>query len=1098
MSAPEIRPFAKIEPYIYSWRTSDVPKYAGWEKIGYTERQSVEKRVGQQASQLKINRELVWKARAVFNAGGYFRDSDFHAYLRQQGVTREAGSEWFDIASSGRESEQMLMEFTFGKFKTPTVAESSDYSLRSEQHEAIAKALTVFGFDPADPTKAPAPVTDPQVLWNAKPRFGKTLATYDLARRMGVRKVLIVTNRPAVGNSWFDDYIRFIGHQTTYKFVSDSASLSARTPWSREQWKRYVSTASGGDDPRIIEFLSLQDLKGSKYFGGVFDKLKHVTTFDWDLLVIDEAHEGIDTSKTDVAFDHIKRKYTLHLSGTPFKALASGKFTEDQVYNWTYENECEAREAWADETRENPYAPLPRLNLLTYQLSRMIAERLDHGAASDDDDDNLDFAFDLAEFFSVKENGTFVYADSVNKFLDCLTTNEKYPFSTEALRSEIRHSFWLLNRVDSAKALEKLLAKHPVFGAYKVILAAGDGKTNEDETVVGQSLQRVTEAINQAEVVGANTITLSVGQLTTGVTIPEWTAVVMLANLSSPALYFQAAFRAQNPCTFERDGNVYAKENAYIFDFAPERTLTIYDEFANNLNTARLQASVETRQDSIRRLLNFFPVIGEDSEGRMIELDASDVLTFPQANKAREVVRRGFMSNLLFDNVSGIFRYAEQLKVILDKLPAAKEGQRVDRTGKIVPPDPPIATDRDGNVVADTIVINEQIKKFAPPSFETVSLPPVTLETSIRDLAKAVTEAIKPKRQEIAAEYGMTATKFEADTKRIETEFSAEVRRVQAEQMIKLHHIEDDLKDASDQAVIAEVVERKQAVEADFAAQIASLAKETVEQAIPTLVRREESKKEKKRADTAIEDARAHLRGFARTIPMFLMAYGDADMCLANLDDYTDDDVFHEVTGITEAEFRSLRDGQIINEADGTKTEIPGLFDTRVFDLSIVEFLNKKAALADYFDTSLDEDIFSYIPQQKTSLVFTPRAVVEMMVDKLEERNPDIFLDSTRTFADLFSKAGMFIMELVRRLDKGLEGQFGDRQERLRHILTKQVYTLSPNEILRLITVEAVSGGDPERKQWIEDSGHFQVGELAKIDRTRYLQTATDLLEGIK
>ena len=188
------------------------------------------------------------------------------------------------------------------------------------------------------------------MLWNAKPRFGKTHHTYDLIRQMDFQKVLIVTNRPAIANSWYDDFVRFIGHQTSYKFVSESPSLSARKPMTRSQWRRY-SRDHLDEDPRIIEFLSLQDLKGSQYFGGDYNKLKHVADFEWDLLVVDEAHEGVDTAKTGVAFDHIKRVFTLHLSGTPFKALASGRFSPDQIYNWTYADE---RGAGAEYRRRQP------------------------------------------------------------------------------------------------------------------------------------------------------------------------------------------------------------------------------------------------------------------------------------------------------------------------------------------------------------------------------------------------------------------------------------------------------------------------------------------------------------------------------------------------------------------------------------------------------------------------------------------------------------------------------------------------------------------------------------------------------------------------
>jgi len=254
------------------------------------------------------------------------------------------------------------------------------------------------------------------------------------------------------------------------------------------------------------------------------------------------------------------------------------------------------------------------------------------------------------------------------------------------------------------------------------------------------------------------------------------------------------------------------------------------------------------------------------------------------------------------------------------------------------------------------------------------------------------------------------------------------------------------------------------------------------------------TKVEQKRANRAMDDARDHLRGFARTIPMFLMAYGDRDIRLANFDDYTPDDVFEEITGITEAEFRILRDGQDVTADDGTITRIPGLFDEAVFNRAMQEFLDKKEELADYFDDALTEDIFAYIPRQKTSLVFTPKPVVQQMVDILEAENPDIFNDPRKTFADLFSTAGLFLMELVRRLDNGLVGQMPDQEERLRHILTKQLFEMSHNEILHAITIEAVSGGNEERKKWMKDSGHFVFGDIARMSTSERRQIVDGML----
>lgn len=1097
MASPTIRTFDEVIPYIYSWTTPDIPKYEGWEKIGYTEQAGgPDARIAQQASQLSVRKEKLWALRAFFQteSGGRFTDADFHAYLKQRGVEREYNpdatpkrTEWHRFTDTPLTSKQYFLEYVSQDGSELQRTGTEDYELRPEQQAAVSQALDAFASDHTE------------VLWNAKPRFGKTLTTYDLMRKLDAHKVLIVTNRPAIANSWFDDFTRFIGHQTTYVFVSDSASLAGRETMSRDRWAHYA-TEHADDDPRIVEFLSLQDLKGSQYFGGHHKKLKHIADFEWDLLVIDEAHEGIDTTKTDIAFDKIKRRRTLHLSGTPFKVLAAGKFGDDQIFNWTYEDEQTARAEWSDASQENPYTTLPRLNMFTYQVSRMITDRLGEGVALAEDEANIDYAFDLGEFFATKDNGIFEHREDVARFLDCLTTNEKYPFSTPELRDEIRHSFWLLNRVASAKALEKLLKQHEVFKDYTIILAAGDGRSEDDSDTVGsaRSLDKVRTAIAEAEKTGGKTITLSVGQLTTGVTVPEWTAVLMLSNLSSPALYMQAAFRAQNPHTFMRAERMFQKKNAYIFDFAPERTLTIFDEFANKLRP-NPSGSPDVRRENIRTLLNFFPVIGEDSEGRMVELDATQVLTFPKVFKAKEVVRRGFLSNLLFTNVSGIFRYAEHVMSILEKLPEAKEGKL--KAGTTITIEEPLpVTDRDGNVEVDiATVINPKVAELGVPVWRVEEIPSVTpatpAKTAAKELAALVTQKARETREKLKEEYGLTSAQLTRDEQRTEADVTAAVERAYVDHAIAQRHIEDEHEAATTDDQLAAVADKRAQQDKAFEADIVAIVREATASIITEVVTREETKKEQKRANVAMDDARSHLRGFARTIPMFLMAYGNERVRLQNFDDHTPDDVFEEITGISEADFRVLRDGQDVTEDDGTVTRIPGLFDEAVFDQSIQEFLAKKAELADYFDDSLTEDIFAYIPPQKSSLVFTPQPVVKQMVDLLEQENPGVFEDPTKTFADPFSTAGLFLMELVRRLDRGLATAISDQEERLRHILTKQIFEMSHNQILHDISIEAVSGGIDERKGWMTESGHYRVGDLAAMSSAERQALLEDMLQ---
>lgn len=397
-------------------------------------------------------------------------------------------------------------------------------------------------------------------------------------------------------------------------------------------------------------------------------------------------------------------------------------------------------------------------------------------------------------------------------------------------------------------------------------------------------------------------------------------------------------------------------------------------------------------------------------------------------------------------------------------------------------------------------VINPKVAQLGPPVWRTQDIPDVDLDATptqmATKIAKAVTEQAHAKRLELKDEYEMTAAQVTRDEKRTEQAVKSQIERAYTDHAIAAKHLEDDLADSATEAEATAVHARKAEQDEELKATVMGIVESAMESVVEDIVTREETRKQQTRADQTMDQTRAHLRGFARTIPMFLMAYGHRDTRLANFDDYTPDDVFEEITGITEAEFRLLRDGQEVTEEDGTVTTIPGLFDEAVFDRAIQEFLDKKADLADYFDDAQAEDIFAYIPQQKTSLVFTPKPVVQMMVDTLEEQNPGIFTDPDKTFADLFSTAGLFLMELVRRLDTGLAEQILDQEERLRHILTKQIFEMSHNEILHKITIEAVSGGVPERRQWIEGSGHFRVGNLARMTPEDRQSTVEQMLTG--
>ena len=1045
-----------IYPQIYAYTLPSMPEDAGWIKIGYTERKNVDKRILEQTKTAAVNLPYnkLWSEPAKFNnADKWFTDKQLHSYLRKfKGIEQRPKTEWFYYDGTPEKAHADFEDFCNNDYSQ--INEQSNYTLRIEQEDAVNMTLAYAKAHEGG-----------EFLWNAKPRFGKTLATYDLARKLNAVNVLIVTNRPAIANSWFDDFQKFIAWQTDYLFVSTADTLKDRPVLTRNA---FLDALNENEKARQIAFISLQDLKGAISFGGPYDKLKWVKDLNWDLLVVDESHEGRDTFKTDIAFEQIKRKFTLNLSGTPFKALAEDKFSDDQIYNWTYADEQKAKQNWpVDAEENNPYEKLPRLSMFSYQMSQMITDEVNKGAEIDGE--NIDYAFDLNEFFETNDAGKFVHEADIKKWLAALTRNEKYPFSTPELRSELKHTLWLLNRVASAKALEKLLKNDPVFENYKVILAAGDGKSSDDDQTINQkALNRVRDAINTND----KTITLSVGQLTTGVTVPEWTAVLMLSNMKSPSLYMQAAFRAQNPWNYEANGQMYQKETAYVFDFAPERTLMIYDDFANNLNrkTTNGSGTSEDRKENIRTLLNFFPVIAEDNEGKMVELDVNQVLTIPKKVKAQEIVRHGFMSNLLFQNISGIFSSAGA-REILEQLNPVDKGKTVPRKAEEPIDTKNVKIDDNGEAAVETeTVIETTNAHFGPKVYG--SLREASNEVDSADdsklsskIAKAFKVSTQDTMKDMAKENGLTAKTAEQMVQQNANVLAREVEVVQKQAEIK--HTEADIEYkkavAESQKDIQKIAEAKAVYEAkkheidnnfqkDIVTTVETKTQELVQESTEMMLKKAEVNK----MNTVEDDIRARLRGFARTIPSFLMAYGQPDTTLNNFDTIIKEDVFKEVTGITLDQFRALRDEY-------------NFFDQVVFDESVQEFLRKRQELSNYFDESQEEDIFDYIPPQQTNQIFTPKNVVKNMIDKLQAENPEDFTDPKKTFADLYMKSGLFIAEIVKRLYVGLKDKIPDDEKRLKHILEHQVYGFAPSEIIYNIARNFIFGFD-EKANNISDS----------------------------
>ena len=1081
MKTPKIQTSHVVLPKIYAYTTPGVTYHDGWVKIGYTEQDSVEDRIKQQCHTANIAWILAWQGNAVYEGTNEtFLDKAFHSYLSKLGYAQEPLTEWFKIGTD--ESKYKFYEFreNRGIVKGKAIQQ---YQLREDsQGEAVRMTIDSFKHCP-----------ETEFLWNAKPRFGKTLAVYDLCMKMQFRNVLVVTNRPAIADSWYSDYLKFVGEEH-YLFVSRVQALLQRKPkpcLTRQQYVEEIKHGKGAKN--CIEFVSLQDLKGSIDFGGSHRKLEEVAQLTWDLLVIDEAHEGVDTYKTDVAFDQIRRKHTLHLSGTPFKALANEKFPPGSIFNWTYADECRAKAQWDESKGHNPYIELPRLNMYTYRMSDIVIEKVSQGVEIDGDKEA--FAFDLNEFFRV-EHGRFVHDESVDKWLDALSRQPRYPFSTEALRKEIRHSFWLLNRVDAAKTLAKKLRdtqRHPEFASIEIVVAAGDGKSDEDEVIEDESsLARVRKAIEEHP---QGTITLSVGQLTTGVTIPEWTAVLILSNIKSPAQYMQTAFRAQTPHLYmDTDGRYHRKENAYVFDFDPARTLTIYEEMANGLSvdTASGGGDVDTRKAHIRELLNFFPVIGEDEQGEMEELDAEQVMLIPRRIRSKEVVRSGFMSNFLFANIANIYSSSPGLMTIINKFEDVKETKNksidtndVEQLSHEV--------DADGNAQPSAEQIAERQQRLFG---EKIFGDDEDVEQQINDTLQKYREAKEKKgksaEEQLIDNYTKVLTgtvmahaktheesKEDALTKRNQGVAALRIRKAVNEQIGKDCYQAAVDKNKLDLRCKEECVGKTTQQQGDIQRRYEA-KKQTVDDRLEKKVQEkkvellntsveivaevyEQQRIDKKKGDVN-ELVRNHLRGFSRTIPSFLMAYGNEETTLQNFDKDIPEEVFLEVTSVTKEEFRLLRDGgDYINKDTGEKEHSMGhFFDEVVFNDSVKEFMALRRRLANYFEPTNEEDIFNYIPAQRTNQIFTPKETVRRMVDLLEEENPGCFDDPRKTFADLYMKSGQYITEIVKRLynSKGMKKAYPDSEERIRHIFKHQVYGLAPTECIYRIALRYILGFD--------------------------------------
>lgn len=642
-----------VFPKIYAYVDSSFPNQI---KVGYTTR-SVLERVKEQHPILTPVQtwRIVFEASAMRDDGTTFKDYEIHNYLKKKGYKNSSG-EWFVCDLDAVKSAYIAVKNRNQNVQNRT----QDFLMRKEQEEAVLKTLAYY-----EKIDNEANHRIPHFLWNAKMRFGKTFSAYQLAKAMNCKRVLVLTFKPAVEDAWQEDlntHIDFEGWQ----FVSPTGLKFSECDKKRP----------------IVCFGSFQDYLGKNENGGIKTKNEWVHATNWDLIIFDEYHfgawnenvkkladssdeldkllleeqknilkeEGYSSLMEEFSEDNmpITGYHYLYMSGTPFKAIASGEFTEDQIFNWTYSDEQEAKKNYVGEP--NPYLELPQIIMMTYQLPSSVTNIItDYGKDE----------FDLNEFFKAQKNAitgkfVFVHEEAVQKWLDMIrgaekiagtndpdATNPPLPFSDIRLLNLCNHTMWFLPFVSSCDAMEELLKlpHNNFYHNYKVINCSGAS--------VGTGIDAI-EPVRKAmgdNPVESKTIILTCGKLTTGVTIRPLGGILMLRNSSSPETYFQSAFRIQSPwTTFDENERkkIILKENCYIFDFAPNRALSQVVEYADKLNVSSSKTSVQKVNDFI----NFLPILQYDG-ATMKQVTASEILDFVSSGTSATLLARRWQSALL-------------------------------------------------------------------------------------------------------------------------------------------------------------------------------------------------------------------------------------------------------------------------------------------------------------------------------------------------------------------------------------------------------------------------------------------------------------------
>ena len=579
---------------------------------------AAKERIDQYTKTAGISYELLYTELTLYIRGGRicsFNDKQVHNVLERSGVKRKefkGATEWYscDLETVKRaitaikEGKESLGAGEVTHTENPII-------LRPEQKNAVERTLKQFR-------------KGNQMLWNAKMRFGKTLCALRVAKEMGAVRTIIVTHRPVVDASWFEDFGKTFHDSPEWHYGSHNKGESfASLQRLAGQGKKYVY------------FASMQDMRGSKEVGGKFDKNNEIFSTTWDLVIVDEAHEGTQTELGKAVLEQLISKNTkiLRLSGTPFNLLDDHK--EEEVFTWDYVMEQKAKIDWEINHLgdTNPYASLPAIHIYTYDLGRLMSEYSDE-----------EKAFNFREFFRTREDGSFVHERDIDHFLTLLTTDDEeslYPYSNDSFRQIFRHTLWILPGVKAAKALSRKLAKHPVFGLFNVVNVAGDGDEEEESR---DALELVNKAIG-SDPDQSYTITLSCGRLTTGVSVKPWTGVFMMAGAysTSAAGYMQTIFRVQTPYTH----NGRMKTDCYAFDFAPDRTLRVLAETAKVSHKAGKQT--EDDRKLLGDFLNFCPIIAIDG-GQMKQYKVETMLAQLKRAQIEKVVQDGFENGALYND----------------------------------------------------------------------------------------------------------------------------------------------------------------------------------------------------------------------------------------------------------------------------------------------------------------------------------------------------------------------------------------------------------------------------------------------------------------